>query len=148
MKIINKAIKLAYDRFKPNPYQKRYHFAIAFDNNKPICISQNNPIKVNAKALRMGEMFNIQTYKEYPYNHAESHLVSKLLDTYNTIDPDWKIVVLRINRPGRLMLSKPCENCQKILDVLGFNEVYWSLGENKFSDGNNIIYQYEDSYQF
>ena len=140
MKIINKAIKLAYSRFKPNPYQKRYHFAIAFDGNKPICLSQNNPIKVNAKALRMGEMFNIQTYKEYPYNHAESHLVSKLLDKYNYIDPNWKIVVLRINRPGKLMLSKPCENCQKILDALGFDEVYWSLGNNQFSNNQDQYY--------
>lgn len=142
-KIIKKAIRLAYDRFEPNPYQKRYHFAIAFDNNTPICIAQNNPIKVNAKALYMGRKFNITTYKEYPYNHAESHLVSKLLDKYNAIDPNWSIVVLRINRPGKLMLSKPCDNCQKILDVLGFKNIYWSIDKNTFSDNrriHNVVY--------
>lgn len=143
MKIIQKAIKLAYSKFKPNPYQKRYHFAIAFDNNTPICLAQNNPIKVNAKALYMGRKFNITTYKEYPYNHAESHLVSKLLDRYNSIDPNWSMVVLRINRPGRIMLSKPCGNCQKILDVLGFKNIYWSIDKNTFSDNrriHNVVY--------
>ena len=35
MKILKKAIKLSYARFSPNIYQRRYHFAIAFDNNKP-----------------------------------------------------------------------------------------------------------------
>lgn len=133
MKILKTAIKLSYERFVPNSFQRRYHFAIAFDGNKPICLSQNNPIKVNAKAFRMGQKFNIPTYKEFPYNHAESHLVSKLLDRYNTIDPNWSIVVLRINRPGRILLSKPCENCQKILDAVGLTKVFWSINEQHFS---------------
>lgn len=140
-KIIKKAIRLAYERFVPNSYQKRYHFAIAFDGNTPICIAQNNPIKVNAKALYMGKKFNINTYKEYPYNHAESYLVSKLLYKYNTIDPNWSIVVLRINRPGKLMLSKPCDNCQKILDALDFKKIYWSIDHSCFGSSKNKIFQ-------
>lgn len=139
MKIINKAIKLAYDRFVPNPYQKRYHFAIAFDGKKPICIAQNNPIKVNAKALYMGKRFNISTYQEYPYVHAESHLISKLLDKYNTIDANWSMVVLRINRQGKILLSKPCENCQKILDTLNLSSVYWSIDGSCFACKDKII---------
>lgn len=140
MKILKTAIKLSYERFTPNPLQRRYHFAIAFDGNKPFCLSQNNPIKVNAKALRMGQMFNIPTYKEYPFNHAESHLVSKLLDCYNTINTNWTVVVVRIGRDGRMRLSKPCENCAKILSAVGLNDVYWSIGDNNFedSDGDTI----------
>jgi hypothetical protein len=53
MKIIKKALKLSYDRFCPNAFQRRYHFTIAFDVNKPILICQNNPIKVNHKAYRV-----------------------------------------------------------------------------------------------
>lgn len=141
MKIIRKALKLSYDRFKPNPYQKRYHFAVAFDGKTPICIAENNPIKVNAKALYMGRKFNIRTYKDYPYNHAESHLVSKLLDKYNYIDSNWSMVVLRINRPGKIMLSKPCDNCQKILDALGFKKIYWSIDYSCFGSNENKIFQ-------
>ena len=139
MKIIKRAIKLSYDRFRPNPYQRRYHFAIAFDVNKPIAIAQNNPIKINHKAYKIGQRFNILQYQEYPYSHAESHLVSKLLDHYNTIRTDWSVVVLRINRQGRLLMSKPCENCQTILDSLGLNKVYWSINKNTFSTNNRII---------
>ena len=133
MKIINKAIKLSYDRFHPNPYQRRYHFAIAFDVNKPICIAQNNPIKVDHKAYKIGQRFNISKYQEYPYSHAESHLVSKLLDTYNTIRSDWSLVVLRINRQGKILLSKPCENCQTILNSVGLNKIYWSIDKHTFA---------------
>ena len=136
MKILQKALKLSYDRFKPNPFQRRYHYAIAFDGNKPICLSQNNPIKINAKALRMGERFNIPTYKEYPFNHAESHLISKLLDRYNSIDSNWTLVVLRINRKGLVMMSKPCENCDKILKAVGLTEVYWSVKDNIFMNND------------
>lgn len=131
-KIIVKTIKKSYSVWKPNTLIRCYHYAAAFDGNKMIAFAKNNPIKFNAKAYRMGEMFNIDTYKEYPYPHAESHLVSKLLDRYNTIDPSWKIVVLRINREGRLLLSKPCSNCQKILDALDLKNVYYSNNHGKF----------------
>ena len=139
MKIIKRAIKLSYARFDPNPYQRRYHFAIAFDNNKPILIAENNPIKIDNKAYKIGKMFNIKKYKEYPYSHAESHLVSQLLDRYNTIRTDWSLVVLRINRQGRILMSKPCENCQRILDAVGLNKVYWSIDSNTFGSENGNI---------
>jgi hypothetical protein len=74
MKIIDKAIKLSYDTFTPNEFQRRYHYAIAFSGKKPILVCENNPIKINSKAYKMGKRFNIQTYKEFPYIHAESHL--------------------------------------------------------------------------
>lgn len=141
MKIINKALKLSYDSFTPNEFQRRYHYAIAFSGKKPIMVCENNPIKVNAKAYRMGQRFNIKTYQEFPYIHAESHLISKLLDKYNKIDNDWSIVVLRINRQGKVLLSKPCENCQKILDAVGLHRVYWSIDKNTFGSSFNQIFQ-------
>lgn len=139
MKIIKRAIKLSYDRFKPNPYQRRYHFAIAFEVNKPIAIAQNNPIKIDHKAYKIGQRFNIQQYQEYPYSHAESHLISKLLDTYNTIRSDWSLVILRINRQGKILLSKPCNNCQIILNSVGLRKIYWSIDSKTFASKNTTI---------
>lgn len=138
-KIIRKAIKLSYERFKPNQYQRRYHFAICFDGRKPILICKNNPIETNNKAYKIGKRFNLPKYKKFPFIHAESHLVSKLLDRCNSIDTNWSIVVLRINRQGRLLLSKPCENCQKILDCLKLHKVYWSIDKNTFGSNSRII---------
>lgn len=132
-KIIAKTIKKAYKHWNPNPLVRCYHYAAAFDGNKMIEFAQNNPIQFDAKAFRMGQMFNIKTYKEYPFLHAESHLVSKLLHRYNTILPSWSMVVLRINREGRILLSKPCKKCQKILNAVDFKKVYYSLDGGKFS---------------
>lgn len=140
MKIIKRAIRLSYARFCPNDYQRRYHFAIAFNCNKPIIIAQNNPTKISHKAYQIGKQFNIKHYQRYPYAHAESHLVSKLLNTYNAIDTNLSIVVLRFNKQGKILLSKPCKNCQKILDALGLKKVYWSIDEQTFGCENNLIY--------
>lgn len=138
-KIINKAIKLSFDRFKPNKKQRRYHFALAFDVNKPIAIAQNDPIKPNHKAYKIGQRFNIKHYQQYPYCHAESTLISQLLNTYNTIRTDWSLVVLRINREKKILMSKPCYNCQQILDAVGLKKVYWSINKNTFGFENQII---------
>jgi tRNA(Arg) A34 adenosine deaminase TadA len=139
MKIINKTIRKAYSNWNPNKLIRCYHYAAAFDGNKMICFTQNNPIKTNAKAHRIGEQFNLPKYKEYPFVHAESHLISKLLDKYNTIDPNWSVCVLRINRKGLILGSKPCVNCSKLLNAVGLDEVYYSLDSGDFSNGMQNI---------
>ncbi len=148
MKILKKALKLSYERFKPNSYQRRYHFTIAFDVNKPILICQNNPIKINHKAYRIGKQFNINTYKEFPYIHSESHLISKLLDMYNTIDTNLSIVNIRINRQGITLLSKPCDNCQKILNAVGLTKIYWSINYNTFASDDQIFNLNKNAYAY
>jgi len=99
-----------------------------------ICFTQNNPIKTHTGAYRIGEDFNLEKYKEFPYYHSESRLISKLLDKYNTIDPNWSIVVMRINRKGLVLGSKPCENCDKLLNAVELNTVYYSNDDGSFSD--------------
>jgi len=143
MKILDKTIKRSYKSWEPHPLIRCYHYAAAFDNNKMIAFAGNNPIRFSAKAFKMGEKFNISTYKEYPYPHAESHLISKLLDRYNSIDSNWKIVVLRINREGRILMSKPCDNCQKILDAVDLSQIYYSNNDGSFNDNYGEVFYSE-----
>lgn len=140
MKIIDKAVKKAYKNWFPCKEIRTYHYAAAFDGNKMIEFAKNNPNEFNAKAFYMGKKFNIQTYKQYPYPHAESHLVSKLLHRYNSICTNWSIVVLRINREGRILLSKPCKNCQKILDALNLTDIWYSDNRGCFVSMKNKVY--------
>lgn len=132
-KIIAKTIKKAYANWNPIKDVRCYHYAAAFDGNKMIEFAWNNPITFDAKAFRIGQRFNIKTFKEYPYLHAESHLVSKLLHRYNTIRTNWSVVVLRINRDGRILLSRPCKKCQKILDAVELTDVYYSTNSGGFA---------------
>ena len=139
MKIIKKTIRRAYQNWIPCKEIRCWHFAGCFDGTKMICFTQNNPIKTHAGAYRIGENFNLPKYKEFPYYHSESHLVSKLLDKYNTIDPNWSVVVMRINRKGLILGSKPCENCNKLLSSVGLKDIYYSTDCGNFSDGFNIL---------
>lgn len=145
MKIIHKTIRKAYNSWSPCKEIRCYHYSAAFDGTKLICFTQNNPVKTHAGAYRIGEDFNLPKYKEFPYYHSESHLVSKLLDRYNTIDSNWSVVVMRINRRGLILGSKPCENCDKLLSAVGLNNVYYSDDNGNFCDkyGENINLEYD-----
>lgn len=134
MKIIEKTIRKAYQNWSPCKEIRCWHYCGAFDGTKLICFTQNNPIKTHAGAYRIGENFNLPKYKEHPFYHAESHLISKLLDKYNTIDPGWDIVVMRINRRGLILGSKPCENCDKLLNAVGLTNIYYSNDSGNFND--------------
>lgn len=125
-KIITKTIKMAFKHWNPTKDIRCYHYAAAFDGKKMLEFAMNNPNEFSAKAFKMGTIFNIERYKKYPYPHAESYLVSKLLSKYNNISHSWSIVVLRINRRGKILLSKPCDNCQKILDAIGLTNIFYS----------------------
>jgi tRNA(Arg) A34 adenosine deaminase TadA len=140
MKIIQKTIRKAYNNWNPCREIRCYHYSAAFDGTKLIGFTQNNPIKTHTGAYKIGEDFNLPKYKEHPFYHAESHLISKLLDRYNTIDPNWSIVVMRINRRGLILGSKPCENCNKLLNAVGLNTVYYSTDDGDFCDslGNKV----------
>jgi len=140
MKIINKTIRKAYQNWTPCKEIRCWHYSACFDGTKMICFTQNNPIKTHTGAYRIGEDFNLSKYKEYPYYHSESRLISQLLDKYNTIDPNWSVVVLRINRKGLILGSKPCENCDKLLNAVGLNTVYYSTDDGNFIDSvGNLI---------
>lgn len=132
MKILSKTIRKAYNNWNPNKQIRCYHYAAAFDGTKLICFTQNNPIKTHAGAYRIGEDFNLPKYKEFPFFHSESRLIDKLLNRYNYIDPNWKIVVMRINRCGKILGSKPCINCSKLLQSVELNEIYYSLDDGNF----------------
>lgn len=133
MKIIWKTIRKAYKNWSPIKKIRCYHYAAAFNGTKMICFTQNNPVKTHTGAYRIGENFNLPKYKEFPFYHAESHLVSKLLDRYNTIDPSWSIVVMRINRKGLILGSKPCENCTKLLKSVSLTNIFYSTDSGNFA---------------
>lgn len=138
MKFLDRAMKIAYDRYTPNHQHRCSHFAIAFDGNKPIAMAQNTPRKMNAKAKRLGEKFNVQEYIDFPFFHSETNLICKLYQEYGCINSGWKMVVIRIGRSGKMMISKPCSKCQTILDkVYWTDNLYWSVDDRVFSNTNS-----------
>lgn len=134
MKIIQKTIRKAFQNWNPSKSVRCYHYTGCFDGTKLIAFTQNNPVKTHTGAYRIGEDFNLPKYKEFPYYHSESRLISQLLDRYNTIDANWSVVVMRINRRGLILGSKPCENCSKLLQAVGLNDIFYSTDSGDFCD--------------
>ena len=130
MKIISKSIDKAYELWKRQ--ERRFHFSAAFSDHKMIEWATNDTHNMSTKAYRLGQKFNIKKYRRYPYLHSESHLVYNLMSKFNRIDPKWSVVVLRINPHGKVLLSKPCSNCSKILKAVGLTNVFWSIDYNTF----------------
>ena len=139
-KIIGKTIKKAYQHWNPCKEIRTYHYAAAFDKSKMIGFAQNNPIKTHTNAYRIGRSLNLSKYKKYQFYNSESHLVSKLLNRYNFIDYNWSIVVMRINREGRILGSKPCNSCQKLLSSVGLSKIFYSTDDSRFVCSNRDKY--------
>jgi hypothetical protein len=112
-----------------NTKNKFFHFAFGYRKNKLLAIGQNNPEKTHAQAFRLAKRFN--TDLEYPYFHAETDLISRLWGKYY-IDSSLKMVIVRLNKRGELRRSQPCERCQRVIQSLGINKLWWSI-DNGFN---------------
>ena len=105
---------------------KFFHFAFGFRKNKLLAIGQNNPEKTHPDAILLSKRFN--TSIEHPYLHAETDLVSRLWGRYY-IDNNLKMVIIRLNKHGKLRCSKPCPRCHQILNSLGVSKIWWSIND-------------------
>jgi hypothetical protein len=131
MNILNHAYDIALSLL-PEAKQERqtknkfFHFAFGYKKNKLLAIGQNNPEKTHPQALIFSKRFN--TNLEHPYLHAETDLLSRLWGKYY-IDSSLKIVIIRLNKHGKLRCSKPCPRCELILKSLDINKLWWSIDD-------------------
>lgn len=53
---------------------------------------------------------------------------------------DCTFVNVRIDRKGRVAMSKPCRGCQDMLDQIGFKRLYYSNIDGEFVDYSNKLH--------
>lgn len=125
-KLIQRSIDISYDIFDSLEERHKFnHFAFIWDKNKLLAIGKNNPAKTNRKVLYFGERFNVDKFKKYPFIHAEIDALAKCWGRYE-IGKSHTMVVIRIDRNGRLNNSKPCPNCSQVLQGIGLENIIWS----------------------
>lgn len=132
MKIIEKSLRISNKIF-PEYYGQHklpYHFAFIYRRTKLISMGVNRPTCLCPKTLYFGNRFNIDKYKKYHYAHAETDAIARCWGK-TFLDKNHQMVVLRLDKNRKLWDSKPCENCQAILDQIGFRRVWYST-ENGF----------------
>lgn len=98
--IVKKAAMSVYDQTFDRT--KHNHFAIALYKNRIVSVGHNIPLKTHPfqekYAMKLGLFHKI-------YLHSE---IDALVKSHTKVDEIW---VLRINRSGQLLNSKPCKIC-------------------------------------
>lgn len=124
MHIIARSIRLA-NELAQDSEQRVAHFAFAYRRNTLLAIGCNEMRRPSPKSLRFARKFRISHWLEYPFMHAELDVIIKLWGRI-FINQDLSLVLIRTNHKSGLQNSKPCKNCQKILNILNISKVYWS----------------------
>lgn len=115
MKILSKIEEISYAMLPANrKNSKFFHVAMIFKKNKILSIGQNS-FKTHPIARKYGHRGFC--------THAEASASLRYgVDDCHGLD----MAVLRINRLNRLTISKPCVNCQYLIDSIGIKNVYYT----------------------
>jgi hypothetical protein len=139
---LKRALRLMHQEWKQDKSRASFHYAFALRKSRVVAFGKNNLFDASKTALKIGRSLNIDKWKEYPYIHAECDVIAKLDEKY---DKDELVIIsLRINRNGEFRLAKPCINCQKTLEILGYKNVWWSIN----SDSNLILTNESESVKY
>jgi len=125
--------------------RKPYHVAFLFKGNKLITIGTNS-YKSTPRVHYFGKKFNISKYKLYSYPHAEIDAISKAWDKVY-IDSNFSMVVIRMNHLYETRKSKPCADCQSIINAIGIEKVWWSEDNQTVTDGKKVYHLTEGASQ-
>ena len=126
---VKQCVKIMLSDWDNNKARPTYHYAFGIRKNKIIAIGKNKPEYPNNKVLNLAYTYDIEKWKNYPFFHAESDLITKLP---KDIKPKQiEILSIRINRHAQFRLAKPCKNCQKLLDEFGIQKVAWSCNDSE-----------------
>jgi hypothetical protein len=144
---VRRALRLMFQLWKQDKSRASFHYAFAIKKSKVVAIGKNNISDGSKTALQIGRSLNITKWKEYPYIHAECDAIYQIKDKYQQTDIE--IISVRINRNGEFRLAKPCPHCQKVMTILGYHNVWWSItcddGSGKLTlsnDKESINYKY------
>ena len=115
MKVLKKIEEIGFALVPSNRKDSQFfHVAAIFQRNKILSIGQNS-FKTHTLAKKWGHKGN--------YIHAEIQAALKAqMDDFNGLN----LAVLRINRMGKLALSKPCSCCHNFLLDAGFQRVFYT----------------------
>ena len=115
MKVLKKIEEIAYALVPSNRKDTQFfHVAAIFQRNKILSIGQNS-FKTHPLAKKFGHKGSCQ--------HSELNAIIK----YGMEDcSGLNMAVLRIDRRGKLNMSKPCYSCRKLIDHVLLRNIYYT----------------------
>lgn len=102
-----------------------FHVTVVYRKSKMLCIANNNYNK-NHPYHKFGEYVPTKGGEYFAGIHSETAALIKLgLEDCS----DLTFINLRIDNNGNPAISKPCPNCQKLLDQIGYKKIWFYDGK-------------------
>ena len=121
-KIINRTIDIAKALCPENTEHRCSHIAFLIKSSKIVHIGSNS-CKSHPKTLQYA-------YKNHQIVGLHAELAVCMKSGKENLK-DYKMVVLRVDRNGKLNNSKPCCGCQSVIKQFNLGEVWYSNSEGQ-----------------
>ena len=128
LRILKRAVETAH-ALCPTNWKNVNNSHIAF------LVKKNKIVKIGWNRKRTHPEISKHPYHDgYVGTHAELDVILK--SGLDSLD-DHSMIVLRVDRKGRLANSKPCPGCLSLLKSYNVDEVFYSDGEGKIEKLSN-----------
>ena len=128
LRILKRAVETAH-ALCPTNWKNVNNSHIAF------LVKKNKIVKIGWNRKRTHPEISKHPYHDgYVGTHAELDVILK--SGLDCLD-DHSMIVLRVDRKGRLANSKPCPGCLSLLKAYNVEEVFYSDGEGKIEKLSN-----------
>jgi deoxycytidylate deaminase len=120
--ILQKATEFCLAQY--NNIQHNYkHFSFIFRKTRLVAFGINAPYKTHPVALRFGHRFasihsELAAILSFPYPNKELR--------------DCRLINVRVDKYGKIKMSKPCKNCEPMLSWAGLKEIWYSTNNGGF----------------
>tara|TARA_R110000765_G_scaffold213066_1_gene318102 strand:- start:1208 stop:1603 length:396 start_codon:yes stop_codon:yes gene_type:complete len=106
---------------------KSFHVTVIFKKNKLLCIANNN-----YKKLHPWHKFGryLPTKSEGVYTSGIHSECAALIKLGRMECDDLTFVNLRIDNNGEPAMSKPCKNCHRVLEQVGYKQLWYYNGND------------------
>lgn len=123
-KRLEKCIEIATSLRPQKQNGRSFHATFIFHKKRIISIGINDYTK-HHPYHKMGEYRGFKTNPEHyrPCLHSE---ISALLRLGEEDCSRYTFVNIRIDNNNKTTIAKPCQNCQKILDGVGYKKLFYS----------------------
>jgi hypothetical protein len=116
----------------PDHFECRtFHITALFERTRLICVGQNKP-QTHAKNL-----WNNRRNFDLGQKNTCSELDSCLRARKKFSNLDWKritMVNVRLGRNGEVLMSKPCQSCESLIEYLKPGQIYYTTNEGNFTE--------------
>jgi hypothetical protein len=127
---IKKCIEIAKCLKKDRQTGRAFHVTFVYNKNKLISIGINN-----LKKLHRRNMFGAyKGFKDNPEKYIASihSEIDALIKMGKTDCSKLTFVNVRIDNEDKVKIAKPCQNCMKVLQGLGFKNIFYTLDDGSY----------------